>query len=370
MNNIRAGAYPGKCGGVIMMGSKKGLGAMGQIALVFVALLAVGGMMFGAFMWYNQGTAQPGDAVGDEPGEEPGDVTEARWADQAVKKNIKVQELSNDYITSGTIYLYKEKPDGWQDDQAFSGEDEFNKYTISSEETTVQELPVGDGGYYAVVTNSNDYNAYFRLELPDGSDKPSSTSLSDYNSAPAQQTVDIHDRYSLGSSAFDFGDLSNDSTEQDLRARQYYTPDKDTEYRLERVVIMNGDQDGSSPADNPTEDADNDGIYDAGVSEATVEVSGAVNTGAKSVTFFNPGNGVDKLGSENTADMTFGTAPEGMTFDNDNTMTVTIENTVAETEDGTSVSADDEVLSDGENIWDIQFFDVAGNGNTVADVSG
>ncbi len=348
------------------MDTRKGLSSTMKIGgMVILAMFLAIGVFGGAAYLYTQGTfADDGqDPASDE---DSGEVTDdAPWAQRSVKVDIEGKNLSSEKIKSGTLHFYTEKPDEWENprtiSETYGTSEEFTSYSIESDgRTTIQEEP---GTYYVVAEVSGDYETFFTIEVPDGSDYPD-TSLSDYNSEPVLERFTSADRYSLGSSSYDLGISSNTSTTQDYEAHNTYRPDDNTEYRLWKTVIQPGSNNGGV---DPTTDSDSDGTYDEGISKAWVEVSGGVDqSSAETNTFFQPGSGIDKLGAPDKAELNM----EGLVFDDANDMSVTVGSTVVESEDGTEPSDGDEKASDGERLWDINFCGVDGSCNSVAGVTG
>lgn len=346
------------------MNARKGLSSTMKIGgMLVIALLLVAGMVGGAALFMQGSIADDGqDPASEDDGE---DTDTAPWAQRSVKLDIEGKNLSSETIKSGTLHFYEEKPDEWENprtiSETYGTSEEYTSYSIESDgRTTIQEEP---GTYYVVAEVSGDYPAFFTVEVPDGSNFPD-TSLSDYNQEPILERFTSADRYSLGSSSFDLGISSNSSTTQDYEAHNTYRLDDNTEYRLWKTVIQPGSNSGGV---DPTTDSDSDGTYDEGVSKAFVEVTGGVDqASAETNTFFHPGNGIDKLGAPDKAELNM----EGLVFDDANSMTVAVGSTVVESEDGSNAADGDEKASDGERLWDINYCDVAGNCNSVAGVTG
>lgn len=336
-----------------------------KIVLGIGGILLLLGLMGGFAFFATEGTQLPGQDNGETEPANGDDV--ARWDARNVKLNVQVKNLSSDTVTSGTIHLYEGKPEEWKNQRTISATfnsapEYYTSYSIENDgTTTIQETP---GTYYAVIEVSGDYYAFKEINVPDGSESAfQGLTLDRYNNAPKLEKYTVHDRYSLGSKAFDLGVDSNSTSSVDLEARNTYTPSDNTEYRLWKAVIQTGDVD-------PTTDSNSDGIYDEGVSKAYIEISGGVEqSNAQKEVFFHPSNGIDMLGAPDKAELT--QKFDGLTFDSDNSMTVETGVTAVETKDsGHAASDGDEILTDGENVFDVNFCDAAGNCNSVADVTG
>ena len=346
------------------MRSRKGASTTVQ-AVVGVAILAlVGGGVIGAFMFTNQGSGLDGDTSPAE-GEDvdtPDQADEvAKFDGRNVKLNLEANDLGGNTITSGDIYLFENQPEEFGDassiDSAYNDAD--STYTVdSSGTTTIQETP---DTYYMVLDHSGAYPLMTEVQVPNG-ENYQNVALSEYNQAPELEKVEVADKASVTSKTFDLG-VSSDSSGIELFDTQTFSPAEDTEYRLDYVVV----EDGSVPT---TSDADTDGTYDEGVSEFSVEVSGAVGQSSSlEETVFNPDNGVNQLDNDGKTKVDVETASEPyLTFDRDNRMSIEA-NSVADTGTG-SATAGDETLQDSENIFDLTLFRADGSSSPTMGVVG
>lgn len=325
--------------------------------LAVVVLLAVIGTV-GAIIMYAPIGSLAGDTADTDTSTDSGTdevQMDGRWAEKFVPAEVKTVDGDGSDVTSGTLRIFDSKPEGYENDRtvsnAYGSDDQVRKKTISSATTEVQLKP---GTYYAVVESSGKYNGYVEFTVTDGSDVPVSTTLKDFS--PDTHELTLVDAYSLSSPSYDLGVSSNhSSTYEEYQARNTYYPSDGSEYRLWKAVIQTGDVD-------PTTDSDSDGTMDEGIKKAWIEIKG---DGTTSDTFFNPNNGIDKLGANNKVNV----IADDMTFDNDNPMTVVFHAQLLG-EDGSSASDGDELTSDGENVFDINFFDDRGTGNSVANIQG
>lgn len=345
----------------------KGMSTMTQVIVGVGILAVIGGGVIGAFMLTNQGSG-----VGDSPAEPPADSTSDATGDEAntpfegrfVKMNIETSDLSGSSVTSGDIYLFQEEPENFGDASSISNDydDADSVYSIESDGvTTIQETPKVDGDYYVVVDHSGAYPEMSQVSVPTG-ENYEDVSLSEYNQAPELTKLEVADKGTISSATFDLG-VSSDGTGIEVFDSNTFSPAEDTEYRLDYLVV----EDGNAPT---TSDADTDGNYDEGVNRFSVEVSGAVEQSSSlEETVFNPSNGVNELDNDGKTKVEVDRGTQDyLTFDRDNRLTVEA-NAEADTTTG-SATADDEELSDGENVFDITLFGTSGNSSPTMAVTG
>ncbi|MFU1780282.1 hypothetical protein ACM16X_02750 [Haloarcula japonica] len=335
-----------------------------KVALALgIPFIAAG--LFGGAIYFNQGSVEGDNPQPQQPETGPSeDEVDGPWESRAVKKNINLEDKSSQDVTSATIHVFSEKPtdnDGnvvWDNERAiepyFGTSQEKDQVSVSSATTTVQYEP---GTYYIAVESSDRYTTFGSVTIPDGSSYD--VALSEYNQAPEQTTVTVADRYAPTLEQMDLGINSNTSSIEEHTADQTVKPTDSTEYRVWKAVVHTGSED-------PTTDSDSDGNYDEGIRKVAVEFSGAGQSTSTSETVFNPNNGVDKLGSNDKAEIT---AVDDLVATSDQPLTV--EATVVTFSTSTSGATDgDETLTDGENPVDIQLFDDSGAGTSAVGVVG
>lgn len=329
----------------IAIGSIGGLLALGALAFVFV-----------------QGSVTP-EAPGSSPGEEINaeEPVEGPWVDRMVMKDIQLEDATGSDITSGTMYVFEEKPEDNNGDTVWGDQREIEPYygtnqvkdtvTVSNDEVTVQYEP---GTYYVAIESDGMYTEFGELEIPDGSSYD--TSLPDYNNAPEVTTFSLSEVHSVAFDAFDLGVDQNTTSIETWSDDQTIRPADGSEYRAWKMVVHTGEVD-------PTVDSDSDGNHDEGIREAYFEVSGANLASTDSTTVFNPNNGVDLLGSDDKAEIDL----SDVVVTRDEPLTVTANVVTFETSTGTATTGD-EVLTSGENPFDVQLFDQTGTGTALIDV--
>lgn len=344
---------------------RKGIGATG-IAVAVAAVLGVLGLV-GLGMTYVQGTGVPGDVPTQPDQSQPDqeETVDGPWENRAVKKNINLEDMSSQDVTSATVHVFSEKPtdnDGnevWGNERAiepyFGTSQEKDVVTVDSESTTVQYEP---GTYYLAVESDGRYMTFDSVTIPDGSSY-GDISLSEYNQAPEKTTVEVADRYAPTLEQMDLGISSNTSSIEEHSADQTIKPAEDTEYRVWKAVVHTGSED-------PTTDSNSDGNYDEGIRKIYVEVSGAGQSAASSEVVFNPNNGIDRLGSNDKAEFEL----DSLVATSDQPLTIDARVVTFATEDGSNPVDGDEQLSDGENPIDIQLFDDSGAGTSAVQVVG
>lgn len=287
---------------------------------------------------------------------------DGRWKGRAVKKDVKLKDLTSSAIKSGTIHIFKQKPtdsngnEVWnaprQIEAYFGTSQEYDQVSVSSGTTTVQYEP---GQYHAVLESSGRYYEFVSFIIPDGSDLPESTTLSDYNQAPEMVTFEMANKSSPSFSAIDLGVSSNSSSIDEYSADTTVKPDDSEEYRVWKAVAYTG-------AVDPTTDSNDNGDYDEGIQKIRFEASGACTADK---TLFEPGSGIDDLGdSDGKAEVDL-----DCTATSNDPLTVTAHVVTFATEDGTKSADGDEQLSDGENPVDLQLFRSDGTGQGKFDVT-
>ncbi|MBX0347930.1 hypothetical protein [Haloarcula pellucida] len=92
------------------------------------------------------------------------------------------------------------------------------------------------------------------------------------------------------------GISSNTSSIQTHTVDQIINPSDDTEYRVWKAVVHTGTHD-------PTTASNSDGQYDEGVRKIYLEFSGAGQSSANGEVVFNASNGIDKLESDDKAEV-------------------------------------------------------------------
>jgi hypothetical protein len=340
------------------MGYKK------PIIYLLVILGVLGGLSAGFVMLsdsFTQGTGVPGEQ--DQTNTEPtGDEEmDGPWLDRQVKKNIELQSKQNEDITSGTIRIFKEKPTDssgnvvWDNPRTiesyFGSSEEIATINVDSETSTFQNEP---GTYYVVVESDGRYMNFGEITLPDGSSYEET--LSEYNAAPQSVTYELADRFSPTAETVDLGVNSNTTSVEEWSGDTTIRPSDGSEYRVWKLVAHTGDVD-------MTTDSDSDGNHDEGIQKAYFELSG---TTSSSFTVFNPNNGIDRLGSDDKAELDL--EGQEVVVTEDSPLTVTPGVVTFETDTGTAADGD-EVLTDGENPFDFQLFDVSGTGTSMFDVT-
>jgi hypothetical protein len=291
------------------------------------------------------------------------DSTEGPWENRDVKKNIELEDKTNNAITSGTVHVFSEKPTDssgqtvWDNPRTiepyFGSSEEVATINVDSESVTFQDSP---GTYYVVIESDGRYTLFDTLEVPDGSSYEET--LSEYNSAPQSDDYTLADKYSPSISTVDLGVDSNTTSIEEWSEDTTVRAGEGEEYRPWKLVVHTGDVD-------MTTDSDSDGNHDEGIQKAYFELAGVASD---SYTVFNPNNGIDKLGSNDKAEYNF---EEDLASDvvvtDDDTLTVTAGVVTFETSTS-GASSGDEVLTDGENYVDFQLFDESGQGTSKVDV--
>ena len=184
-------------------------------------------------------------------------------------------------------------------------------------------------------------------------------SLSKYNQPPEQTTVEVADRYAPIMEQMDLGISSNSSSIEEHSADQIIKPADDTEHRVWKMVVHTGSED-------PTTDSNSDGNYDERIRKIYVEVSGAGQSAASSEVVFNPNNGIDRLGSNDKAEVEL----DSLVATSDQPLTIDPRVVTSLMEDGTNPVDGDESLSDGESPIDVQLFDDSDAGTSAVQVVG
>ena len=354
-------------GELFIMGRKKGLSTPMQILVGLLLLGLVSGGIYGAYQYVGQGSGLDDGQTDENP--EPVDQTpgeELPWDGIDIKVNLEATDLAGNTVTSGDYHIFESQPEAWGDDKAIQNAFNDAERSVAVEGdgvTTIQDSP---GTYYVALERSGAYPEMVEVEIPGGDGRFGDVydNPGDYNDNPKKVNLDSHDRYSLGSLSWDLGIDSNSTSETEVSDFVTYEVSEDTEYRMDYIVVQTGTA-------NPTEDSDVDGTYDEGISESTISVEGAKNSGAVEETFFNPDMGIDMLGADDQAKVTVSGSDESyLVFDGSNKPTVEVGATALETGDGSDSATGDEKASDGENFWDINYFDSAGNSNSVGAVTG
>ena len=346
------------------MGRNKGLSTPMQILVGLSLLGLVGGGIYGAYQFVGQGSGLDDG----ETDQEPVDTTPAQmpWEGIDIKVNLEATDNAGDTATSGTYHIFESQPEAWGDDNDIQNAYSDAVRTVSVEGygvTTIQDNP---GTYYVALERSGAYPEMVEVEIPGGDGRFGEVydNPGDYNDNPKKVNLQSHDRFSLGSLSWDLGISSNSTDETEHSEFVTYDVSEDTEYRMDYIVVQTGSAD-------PTEDGDVDGTYDEGISSSYISVEGAKNSGAVEETFFNPDMGVDMLGADNQAKVEVsGTDESYLVFDGSNKPTVEVGITAQEIGDGDDSGTGDEKASDGENFWDLNYFDSAGNSNSVGVVTG
>ena len=326
-----------------------------KYGLGVLAVLSVIGIVAVGVMYAPTGQVNgPTDNIDQSPSDQS--EVDGRWSGKFVPYQFRTQDASGSDVTSGTLRVFDSRPEGFENDRLienqYGSDSQVRSKSLDSDAVTKVDLKPGT--YYAVVASSGKYNSYTEFTVTDGSDVPESTTLSQYS--PDTGDLELIDAYSLSSVSYDLGVNSNHtSTYEEYEARETYYPADDSEYRLWKAVVQTGDVD-------PTTDSDNDGTTDEGIEKAWIEIKGA---GTTQETFFNPNNGIDKLGANNKVNI----EADSMTFTNDKPMTVVFHVSTLGEDSGGSATDGDELLTDGENPFDINFFDDRGSGNSVADIT-
>jgi hypothetical protein len=339
---------------------------MGKKTYAFYALIGLGaiGLIGGGAMLapqFMQGSVTP-DGPQTSPGDQSGDEEmDGPWMNRDVKKDISLQTKQNDAITSGTVHIFSEKPTDnsgntvWDNPRTiepyFGGSEEVATIDVSSESVTFQDQP---GTYYVVVESDGRYMNFGEITLPDGSSYESP--LTEYNQAPESTTYTLADKYSPSAETVDLGVDSATSSVEEWSGDTTIRPGDGEEYRPWKLVVHTGDVD-------MTTDSDSDGNHDEGIQKAYFELSG---TTSESFTVFNPNNGIDRLGSNDKAELDL--EGQEVVVTEDEPLTVTPGVVTFETDTGTA-SDGDEVLTDGENPFDFQLFDESGTGTSMFDVT-
>lgn len=345
----------------------KGMSTMTQVIVGVGILAVIGGGVIGAFMLTNQGTAvgeQPATPQKDTKQADQKSQADAKFSGRFVKLKVETSDLSGNKVTSGTIYLFKDKPENWGDASAIQNDysNADSTYSIDSDGvTTIQETPQLQGDYYMAVQHSGAYPVMTQLSIPTG-ENYQSVALSEYNQAPELERVEVSDKASISSATFDLG-VTQNATDVEVFDSNTFSPAENTEYRLDYLVV----EDGSVPT---TSDSDTDGTYDEGVHKFTVDISGAVEqTDSMTETVFNPSNGVNELDNDGKTKVQVDRGTQDyLTFNRDNRLT--IEATAQADLGGTTAQTGDEELSDGENVFDITLFGTSGSTSPTMPVTG
>lgn len=355
------------------MGSRKGLGMVGQVALAFLLIGLVSAGLYGAYSLTNQGSGVGDDGDTGDQDQTPDDSsTVAPWTGFNVKVNLEGTNLSGDTVTSGDLHIFQDKPDAWGDDQGIQQVLSNSWKTEAVEADGVTTLQYEPGTYYVVYEGSNDYPTFKEITIPDGDGRfgDQFDNVGEYNNNPRDIDFKVSDRYSLGVKNWDLGIDSNTSETETYSDYVTYDVSENTEYRMDYMVVSTGDVATSTYA--PNQDEDVDGTYDEGLTSSVIKVSGASNmNGEVEKEFFNPSLGIDMLGSDGKAKVELSAGEQDyLKFDSANKPTVTAEVTAVESGDGSASASGDEKASDGENFWDVVYFDSAGNSNSAGSIVG
>ncbi len=339
-----------------------------KLVYVLSILGMIGGVAFLLFLGMNftqgsiTGPQAPGD--GSQNDQTTGDENmsfDGRWKGRAVKKDIKLKDLTSSAIKSGTIHVFKQKPTDssgnvvWdaprQIEAYFGTSQEYDQVSVSSGTTTVQYEP---GQYYAVLESSGRYYEFVSFTIPDGSELPDSTTLSDYNQAPEMVTFEMANKSSPSFSAIDLGVSSNTSSIEEYMADTTVNPDDSEEYRVWKAVAYTGSVD-------PTTDSNDNGDYDEGIQKIRFSASGACSANK---VLFEPSAGIDDLGDSDGK----ATVQLDCTATSEDPLTVEAHVVTFATDDTTNVDGDEE-LGNGENPVDLQLFRSDGSGQGKFDVT-
>lgn len=322
-----------------------------KTAGMFVAALAVLGLIGGGIYYvaqnYTQGSIAPGDTPGDGDTTPTGETnfSDGPWSDNQVKKNIQFEDMNGDAVSSATIYKFSDRPTNSEGETVWCGmenedvslySDEADKISVDSNTTTIEDYP---GKYYLYVQSSGKYDECVTMTIPDGDDKD--LSLNDYEQNPdyVRPTPELVDHYKPAGLSVDLGiDENTTSDVETWTEHDQVDPDDGTEARFEEIVASVGDVDY-------TTDGDNERPSDEGIHSLSLDMEGGAQMSER--IYYYP-DGIDELDDSDQftwdVDDVVATAGEpvdvGVSVDTWNTTT-------------TGAADGDEALTDGENFLDL-----------------
>lgn len=309
-----------------------------------VVLLVVGFVLMGGIS---------GNIAGDDAPSQDDNTTESpaqgvAWEGRSVNHLVTVENNNGNTVQGVQVYEFAEEPDNWKDQEAISNdlsEAQANRTTDADGQVTV--TGEADTTDYLVVKDSGTYYEFATVTYASGNSIDES--LSDYNNAPREKTVSgLTDYYSMSTGTIDLGVNSN-TTSAELQGEYDIDPSTDTEVRLQKAVVYEGN---NPPQDN----SDNTGDLDEGTEEITVSIITSNEKVEKTVL---TDSGIDELSKgDNPADGEFEIALGDRVFNDDQGGTIRVDY-VGDTTT-LSATADDEELSDGEDILGVQLIDDLG----------
>ncbi|KXB08766.1 hypothetical protein AKJ56_00425 [candidate division MSBL1 archaeon SCGC-AAA382N08] len=284
---------------------------------------------------------------------EPTPKEKAVFNGRLVDHDVITKDLAGNDVTSGTIYVSDEKSevDDYGNPRSVDTSDFDESYSISSDTTTLSQDPANNP-YYVMISNGTYYSEFITVNFEDGSG--TSDTLSDYNSAPDSTKKILAEPHSLSvSTPTDLGVSSNTTTDQSYTNFEQFTVSSNTEYRTWKVTIDTGAQD-------ITTDSNSDGTYDEGVTKVKVTYAG------NSKVVFQPSNGIDELGADNSYDL----EAEKEVYEENEAFSVKHEIDATEIRDVGSSSDGNEKLDNGDDILGLTICDVGGTCATEIQVDG
>lgn len=305
-----------------------------------------------------------GNIAGDDQSQTPDNQsgeempTEVKWQGRSVNELVHVTDNNDNNVNNSFVYEFDEKPDNWKDQETISndlGDAQANRSTDGNGEVTVS----GDAGTtdYLVVHKSGTYYEFKKVTYETGNsiDEP----LGDYNSAPQMTEVSgLTDYYSMSTQTIDLGVSSNESS-RDLQGEIDIEPSTDTEVRLQKAVVSEGNH-------PPQENNDNTGALDEGTESITVTI--VSSSDSKEATILTD-SGIDELSKgDNPSDGEFEITLGDRVFNDEQGGSVKVDYTGAT--DTVETAADDEQLGDGEDILGVQIIDDLGQSPGVNSVTG
>lgn len=339
-------------------------------AVVVMAVVLAGGgllamMSGGALGSFAGSDGDQGTKPVDRQKDQEQKDTKGPWEDRLVKKRIAIETPAGNAITSGTIHVFDEKPTDsngnvvWGNARTieiyYGSSQEMEQVAISGERTTLQYKP---GTYYLAIENSSYYTQFVKVTIPDGSSYD--IKLSSYNKNPETLTVSMPERYNPSLTQVDVGIDKTTSSIQDWKESHTVKPAEGSRYKVWKMVVETGTVD-------MTTDSNDDGEYDEGIRKFYVTVSGAGLSSEKSKVFFNPSNGIDRLGDDGKATFKL----DSLVAKPSQPLTYTTHFTTFATGSNSSNAADgDETFTDSEHVANLQFFDDSGQGTGEVQVVG
>jgi hypothetical protein len=260
------------------------------------------------------------------------------WADKLVKLNLLTSDAYTGTDVAATAKVYEVKPADWGNPRGnFDDAVLFTQYTAAAGVVSIdKQFP---GRHYVVLTATGYNTEFVEIIIPDGTGR--NVDISDYNAAPDNIKASMA---LVGSTTDkDIAFALVNGTNVELSEQITLRVADNTEFRGWKAVIE--DDIGLRT------DSNNNGIYDEGISKLVLTIGG------KRAIVFEPGRGVDEFDNLGKYTMSLDNVKVGSRKFLDVAVDM-----VANTEDGTSIAANDEKLSEGEGvIVNVFIYDNEGN---------